>query len=474
MLLRPARVTRSSHLEVPRPVYFETENSDFECSDSESSDSDGEYGDIVLDNEDQNVDESAGENSSSDEESAPLVVARRKGRRPPLSTPASTNAAQKTLTKPARRKQGLGPESSSSRDNSQDSSSNNNDDHGWENRDLPQQTRPCPEFEPPHELKSPINYFQYFFDNEILDLLVVQKNLYSTCRDGKSINVTRSEMNIFLAIWIYMGICRLPSYEDYWNSYLRVPQIADAMPLKRFIKIRARFHLVDNAMPANGDRYFKVRPLLKHMQKKCQAIEQLENQYSIDESMIPYKGKKASMLRQYLPNKPHKWGFKFFLLCGTSGIAYDFLPYMGGETFSEVQFTEEETACGLGGQVVITLSKSISRPRLSTVCFDNFFTTIKLLKLLQSNMGLLATGTIRSNRLEQCPLKDDKKLLREGRGSSDVRVKDNVACVKWADNKIVTPASSLTGVEPLSSVKRWDKTSKKKNRCCVPECCPAV
>ena len=34
-------------------------------------------------------------------------------------------------------------------------------------------------------------------------------------------------------------------------------------------------------------------------------------------------------MKQYLPNKPKKWGFKLFVLCDTTGYAYKFDIYSG-------------------------------------------------------------------------------------------------------------------------------------------------
>lgn len=65
----------------------------------------------------------------------------------------------------------------------------------------------------------------------------------------------------------------------------------------------------------NSDRYFKIRPVMEKIRQNCLKTEE-EEQYSIDEMMMPYKGKKAGNRRQYLPNKPKKWGFKNFVRAG--------------------------------------------------------------------------------------------------------------------------------------------------------------
>ena len=38
--------------------------------------------------------------------------------------------------------------------------------------------------------------------------------------------------------------------------------------------------------------------------------------------MVPFKG--ASSLKQYIPKKPHKWGYKLFIWADNEGLVYDF------------------------------------------------------------------------------------------------------------------------------------------------------
>ncbi|KAK3925306.1 PiggyBac transposable element-derived protein 2 [Frankliniella fusca] len=246
----------------------------------------------------------------------------------------------------------------------------------WKPGDIETQERPCPEMDVPDEVLQPIDYFRYFWDDDLFQRLADQTNLYSTQRDGSSLNVTKQEMKIFFGIWLYMGICRLPQYEDYWDSHTRVPQVADLMPLKRYEKIRSRLHIADNNLPHDGDRLAKVRPLLNHIRGKCNALEQKENKF---------------------------------------------------------------------------------------ICFDNYFTSIPLLENLQDDIGLLSIGTVKSNRTSHCPLLDDKALSKIGRGAVDSKVLDDkIVCVKWVDSKVVTLASTYTGVGDQTSVMRWNKNGREE------------
>lgn len=47
----------------------------------------------------------------------------------------------------------------------------------------------------------------------------------------------------------------------------------------------------------------------------------------VDEQMCSTKI--VHHLRQYMPNKPHKWGVKLFVLCDSHGFAYRFEIYNG-------------------------------------------------------------------------------------------------------------------------------------------------
>ena len=57
------------------------------------------------------------------------------------------------------------------------------------------------------------------------------------------------------------------------------------------------------------DRLFKIRPLLEMLRQNCLS-QKPEEHNSIDEQMIPFKGR--SFIRRYMPQKPKKWGVQDF------------------------------------------------------------------------------------------------------------------------------------------------------------------
>ena len=98
------------------------------------------------------------------------------------------------------------------------------------------------------------------------------------------------------------------------------------MPRKRFEEIKRNLHVNNNAaMPSNcGDKLYKVRPFIDSICKKFNELPQGEN-LSVDEQIIPFKGKHS--IKQYLPKKPKKWGYKVFVCSSESGLVHNFQIY---------------------------------------------------------------------------------------------------------------------------------------------------
>lgn len=149
----------------------------------------------------------------------------------------------------------------------------------------------------------------------------------------------KKELEILLGIEILMGIVKMPAIEDYWSNNLRFDSIASAMSIKRYRYLKRYLHFCDNTDVNKNDRYHKVAVVMEHVRQQCLKLEE-EHSYAIDEMIIPYKGKKAGSRKQYNPKKPHRWGFKFLVRAGTSGMVYDFFAYDGASTFQNVNFTD--------------------------------------------------------------------------------------------------------------------------------------
>ncbi|XP_049306580.1 piggyBac transposable element-derived protein 1-like isoform X2 [Bactrocera dorsalis] len=266
-----------------------------------------------------------------------------------------------------------------------------------------------------NEVKTPIEYFSTFFTDELWQKICEETNLYAIQTKGIELKCTVPEMKRFVGILLYLAVVKIPTYRMAWAANFKLAAVENALPRNRFEKIKQFFHLNDNSkQPQRGtpeyDKLYKVRPLLDAIKKEFNEISQEEFQ-SIDEQMIAYKGQHN--LKQYLPMKPHKWGFKMFTRAGVSGIIYDFTLYIG-------EGTCKTYGLGISSDIVLFLSSNLPVNQNFKLFFDNWFSSISLMIALKEK-GILAVGTIRSNRLKNCALISEKDLQKRGRGSSDFK-----------------------------------------------------
>ncbi|KAK3889337.1 hypothetical protein Pcinc_006654 [Petrolisthes cinctipes] len=195
---------------------------------------------------------------------------------------------------------------------------------------------------------------------------------------------------------------------------------------------------------------------------------------SVDEVMVAYKGKTAGNLRQYIKNKPDKWGFKLFARASQDGFIHDMVLYLGKMMLQAhgLPLSPEQEAMGSTSQIVSVLASTMSSSTTTAIFADNFFTSLELVRYLK-DINCRYTGTVRENRMGKPPLKPVKEMEKKivPRGTIDyVSSDDGILVVRWKDNKVVTLLSTDMGVEPVSSVYRYSSEGKRKDEVR----CPAV
>lgn len=314
------------------------------------------------------------------------------------------------------------------------------------------------------KLETPYEFFNYFFSNDLIQQIVCQTNLYAVQkRPERPAVFTEIEIKQYIGIIIYMSIVHMPNTRSYWSEELRFAPVADIMPINRFEKIRQYIHFNDNQtfIPRDQpghDRLHKIRPVVTHLNKKFQSIA-LEQHLSIDEQMCSTKVK--HYMKQYMPMKPHKWGFKFFVLAGVSGFAYKFEIYTGQEKLERL---DEEPDLGVTSSIVLRLARCIPRHKNYILYHDNYYTALRLMVHL-AREGIYSLGTIRRNRLPNCKLPTEASLKNAPRGACYEYVATvdgvDISSIIWKDNKYVTLISSFVGKNPISQVKRFDRKEKK-------------
>ena len=311
------------------------------------------------------------------------------------------------------------------------------------------------------DITNPMTYFRKFITDEILESIVSQSNLYAIQKDpNKPLGLTKRELEQWLGLLFHFSIMHLPQTRLHWsfNYPCRYNFVSDVMSRDRWERIKACLHLRDNNDPVNGDKLFKVRPLVDHLRNIFSSINKSQN-LCVDEQMIPFKGRHH--IKQYIKSKLKKWGFKIFVLAGVDGFIYDFIPYTGKILPSDLPRVPD---LGPSSNIVIHLTKSIKDNCNHCLYFDNWFSSLPLVEYL-SKRQIWCCGTVRPNRLQNLKMLSDDELKKQGRGSIDAwHTSDagtELVCVKWFDNKSVHLLSSFLQAHPVDLVERFDKKQNK-------------
>ena len=197
--------------------------------------------------------------------------------------------------------------------------------------------RPGPKLTIPGVVKE---IFFLFFTPTLLELIVEESNRYAAECMGpekyeKWAAITVEELCAYMGFMLLMGIVHLPSIDDYWknDAVYHYSPIAGRISCNRFRELHRYLHFVDNStvVPPGSpeyDRLGKVRPIVETLAERVAAVYEPGKEVSIDEAMIPFKGR--SSLKQYMPLKPVKRGIKVWARADASnGYISAFQVYTG-------------------------------------------------------------------------------------------------------------------------------------------------
>lgn len=321
-------------------------------------------------------------------------------------------------------------------------------------------------------LETPYQVWKFLFpeslEQHIVDETIKYAGLQETFRFDKL------ELRKYIGIVFYMTYHNLPNVRDYWSEKTNhsVNVIKNQMTVRRFEKIREFIHFNDkNSQPSSDDphrdRLYLIRPIIDTLNKTFGSVPK-QDRLCVDEQICSTKIR--SYMKQYMPNKPKKWGFKLFVLCDTTGYAYKFEIYNGAPEIP----APTEPDLQPSANIVVRLLREVPRFQNFIIYFDNYYTTVPLVVYLRTQ-GILSVGTIRRNRIKNCKLPDEKTMQKFERGTSHEFICNihgiDVTSLSWKDNKIVNLVSTYVGVKPISdsvgnkstrslTIKRFDKREK--------------
>lgn len=305
----------------------------------------------------------------------------------------------------------------------------------------------------------PAAFFLEYCDYSPLCKNISRESIRYALQKGAEFDVLPREIEVFFSLIFFMGLVVRPSYRDYWRTdELGDPFVRDTMSRKRFEEILRFLHFNDNFdKQAEVDKCWKVRMLIDHFNYVYRRYTLDTREQSIDEHMIKFKGHHSA--KQYIKNKPIKWGFKVWQRCDSrTGYLFEFSLYTGKKGRPEV---------GLGESVVLDLTESLEGSGTSIIA-DNYFSSPHLaLKLYER--GILFTGVTKPERKGMPTFRSTTEMQR---GDSDIHFSSTqpMVVVKWLDNKPVHVVTTKVLDAEQGTALRRKKGKKEK----VAVSCPSV
>ncbi|PAA73384.1 hypothetical protein BOX15_Mlig019614g1 [Macrostomum lignano] len=137
-----------------------------------------------------------------------------------------------------------------------------------------------------------------------------------------------NEVKKLIGMYLYMGSNKKTEMNDYWStgSYHSTPyfQAPEALSRDRFKQLLGFLRFYDCLEdPTPGDPLYKIRPFLNNLRDTCVNIYRPDEEISVDESLVLYKGRLG--FKQYIPTKRARYGIKVYCACESeTGYLFNF------------------------------------------------------------------------------------------------------------------------------------------------------
>lgn len=257
-----------------------------------------------------------------------------------------------------------------------------------------------------------------------------------------------AELKAWVATVMWWALAKNMSMETLYAESFDLNKIKVWIPswtrweqLKRFFKVSDP----DEDLVNKSDKLQRIRELWEDFVSRCRANYWPGREIGLDEAIKRFKGRCS--FKQYIKNKPIRWGLKLFCVCcSLTGYLWNAAWYLGKLDETDAKQAETSATHRSVLQILTPLSN-----KNHIVHMDNFYTSVPLLnQLLQ--MGILGCGTIRMNRKGLCPdvcmKKTEESQLKKKPGTIRFASYGPLCFMSWFAKR---PVHMLTNCYPPTS-----------------------
>ena len=229
---------------------------------------------------------------------------------------------------------------------------------------------------------NPFSVFSLFFTEKLWEHLTHQTNLYAkqqidktsknneikvNSRINKWKDITSNEMKTYIGIILWMSVHKCSQISDHWSTdLLYESNFHKFMSYNKFINIHKFFHTANNDDISNlDDSIYKIRQILVHFTMLWRTYYEIKSHLAIDEAMIKFDGRLA--FKQYMKQKPTKWGIKAFLMCDSmTGYCYKLNIYYGKDDEKlDEKLTKSEN-------IILRFMNTVYQKGITIYCVSSF------------------------------------------------------------------------------------------------------
>ncbi|XP_030270458.1 piggyBac transposable element-derived protein 4-like [Sparus aurata] len=241
-----------------------------------------------------------------------------------------------------------------------------------------------------------VSTFLMFLTPAIEKVVLDMTNLEGFRKYGENWkDMSRTDLRAYIGLLILAGVYRSrgEAAASLWDAESGRAIFRATMPLKVFHTYSRMLRFDDRESRPERRATDKLAAIREVWDKWAERLTYLYNpgpDITVDEQLVPFRGR--CPFRQYMPNKPARYGIKIWVACDSkSSYAWKMQVYTGKPTAGGSEKNQ-------GMRVVLDVTEGLTGGNKTVTC-DNFFTSYELgQRLLERDIAMV--GMVRRNKPE--------------------------------------------------------------------------